>query len=126
MGKSLPDARAEMKRTVQNIEAACSMPIVQHGDKMIGSASGIDGEVIRLPIGVFGAITPLTFFFSAFFRKELDSEDTAFAGNRSIERAVKGLCQDHILLFGDNMVAVNEIEIISGLHASEEGPFFFD
>jgi len=61
MGKSLPDARAEMKRTVQNIEAACGMPILQHGDKMIGSASGIDGEVIRLPIGVFAAITPFNF-----------------------------------------------------------------
>lgn len=61
MGKSLPDARAEMKRAVQNIEAACSMPILQHGDKMIGSASGIDGEVIRLPIGVFAAITPFNF-----------------------------------------------------------------
>jgi malonate-semialdehyde dehydrogenase (acetylating)/methylmalonate-semialdehyde dehydrogenase len=61
MGKSLPDARAEIKRTVQNIEAACSMPILQHGDKMIGSASGIDGEVIRLPIGVFAAITPFNF-----------------------------------------------------------------
>ena len=61
MGKSLPDARAEMKRTLQNIEAACGMPILQHGDKMIGCASGIDGEVIRLPIGVFAAITPFNF-----------------------------------------------------------------
>ena len=61
MGKSLPDARAEMKRTLQNIEAACSMPILQHGDKMIGSASGIDGEVIRLPMGIFAAITPFNF-----------------------------------------------------------------
>jgi malonate-semialdehyde dehydrogenase (acetylating)/methylmalonate-semialdehyde dehydrogenase len=61
MGKSLPDARAEMKRTIQNIEAACGMPILQHGDKMIGSAAGIDGEVIHLPIGVFAAITPFNF-----------------------------------------------------------------
>jgi len=61
MGKSLPDSRAEMKRTLQNIEAACGMPILQHGDKMIGSAVGIDGEVIRLPLGVFAAITPFNF-----------------------------------------------------------------
>ena len=61
MGKSLPDARAEMKRTLQNIEAASGMPILQHGDKMIGSAAGIDGEVIHLPIGVFAAITPFNF-----------------------------------------------------------------
>ena len=61
MGKSLPDSRAEMKRALQNIEAACGMPILQHGDKMIGSAAGIDGEVIRLPLGVFAAITPFNF-----------------------------------------------------------------
>jgi len=61
MGKSLPDARAEMNRTVQNVEAACGMPILQHGDKMIGSAAGIDGEVIRLPLGVFAAMTPFNF-----------------------------------------------------------------
>ena len=61
MGKSLPDAAAEMKRCVQNIEAACGMPVLQQGDKMIGSAAGIDGEVIRMPIGVFAAITPFNF-----------------------------------------------------------------
>ena len=61
MGKSLPDARAEMKRTVQNVEVACGMPMLQQGDKMIGSAAGIDGEMLRLPVGVFGAITPFNF-----------------------------------------------------------------
>ncbi|MDP6360992.1 MAG: CoA-acylating methylmalonate-semialdehyde dehydrogenase, partial [Planctomycetota bacterium] len=61
MGKSLPDARAEMKRAGQNIEAACGMPILQQGDKMIGCAGGIDGEVLHLPVGVFAAITPFNF-----------------------------------------------------------------
>jgi len=61
MGKSLPDSRAEMKRVFQNIEVACSVPILQHGDKMIGCAKAIDGEVINLPIGVFAAITPFNF-----------------------------------------------------------------
>ena len=61
MGKSLPDARAEMKRTVENIEAACGMPILQQGDKMIGCAAGIDGEVIRQPLGVFTLIAPFNF-----------------------------------------------------------------
>ena len=45
MGKSLPDAQSEMKRVFQNIEAACGVPILQQGDKLIGCASGIDGEV---------------------------------------------------------------------------------
>ncbi len=61
MGKSLPDARAEMKRVFQNIEVAASAPMLQQGDKMLGCAKSIDGEVINLPIGVFAAITPFNF-----------------------------------------------------------------
>lgn len=61
MGKSLPDARAEMKRIFENIEVACSMPVLQQGNKLIGSSYGIDGEVIRLPLGVFAMIAPFNF-----------------------------------------------------------------
>ena len=61
MGKSLPDARAEMKRIFENIEVACGMPVLQQGDKLIGSSYDIDGEVIRLPIGVFAMIAPFNF-----------------------------------------------------------------
>jgi malonate-semialdehyde dehydrogenase (acetylating)/methylmalonate-semialdehyde dehydrogenase len=60
-GKSVPDARAEMKRAFENIEAACSMPILQQGRKLIGCSQGIDGEVIREPLGVFGVIAPFNF-----------------------------------------------------------------
>ncbi|MEW6237247.1 MAG: CoA-acylating methylmalonate-semialdehyde dehydrogenase [Candidatus Omnitrophota bacterium] len=61
MGKSMTDARAEMKRTLENCEAACGMPILQQGDKMIGCAPGVDGEVLRLPLGVFVMIAPFNF-----------------------------------------------------------------
>ena len=61
MGKSLPDARAEIKRVFENIEVACGMPVLQQGDKLIGSSFDIDGEVLRLPIGVFGMIAPFNF-----------------------------------------------------------------
>jgi len=61
MGKSLPDARAEMKRVFENCEVACGMPVLQQGDKLIGCSSGIDGEVIRLPLGVFTMIAPFNF-----------------------------------------------------------------
>ena len=60
-GKSLPDAIAEVKRTTENAEVACGMPALIQGDNVIGCAAGIDGEVIRLPIGVFGIITPFNF-----------------------------------------------------------------
>ena len=61
MGKSLPDSRAEMKRAFENIEVACGMPVLQQGDKLIGSSTGIDGEVINLPMGVFAMIAPFNF-----------------------------------------------------------------
>ena len=61
MGKSLPDSRAEIKRLLENCEVACGMPVVQQGDKLIGCSYGIDGEVIRLPLGVFTMIAPFNF-----------------------------------------------------------------
>ena len=61
MGKSLPDARAEMKRIFENIEVACGMPVLQQGDKLIGASYDIDGEVIRLPLGVFTMVAPFNF-----------------------------------------------------------------
>ncbi|MHC4361061.1 MAG: CoA-acylating methylmalonate-semialdehyde dehydrogenase [Planctomycetota bacterium] len=61
MGKSIPDAIAEMKRIYENVESACGMPILQQGDKLIGASFDIDGEVIKLPIGVFTMIAPFNF-----------------------------------------------------------------
>ncbi|MGB3862135.1 MAG: CoA-acylating methylmalonate-semialdehyde dehydrogenase [Candidatus Aminicenantaceae bacterium] len=61
MGKSIPDAVAEMKRIFENIEVACGMPVLQQGDKLIGASFGIDGEVIRLPLGVFTMVAPFNF-----------------------------------------------------------------
>jgi len=61
MGKSMADARAEFKRIYENIEVACGMPILQQGDKIIGSSFDIDGEVLRLPIGPFGMVAPFNF-----------------------------------------------------------------
>lgn len=60
-GKSLPDARAELKRAVENTQVACGMPVLQQGDKLIGGAQDIDGEVLKLPLGVFGMIAPFNF-----------------------------------------------------------------
>lgn len=60
-GKSLPDARSELDRALENVETACGMPILQQGDKLVGAAPGIDGEVLRLPLGVFTVIPPFNF-----------------------------------------------------------------
>jgi len=61
MGKSLTDARAEMKRVLENCEVACGMPVLQQGDKLVGCSFDMDGEVLRLPIGVFAMIAPFNF-----------------------------------------------------------------
>jgi malonate-semialdehyde dehydrogenase (acetylating)/methylmalonate-semialdehyde dehydrogenase len=61
MGKSMPDAMAEMKRLIENVQVACGMPVMQQGDRVIGSSFDIDGEVLRLPLGVFGLIAPFNF-----------------------------------------------------------------
>jgi malonate-semialdehyde dehydrogenase (acetylating)/methylmalonate-semialdehyde dehydrogenase len=60
-GKSLPDARAEIKRALENAEVACGMPVLQQGDKLVGASFDIDGEVLRVPLGVFGIIAPFNF-----------------------------------------------------------------
>ncbi len=60
-GKSLPDAMAEVKRALENAEVACSMPVLQQGDKLPGASMDLDGEVLRMPLGVFGMIAPFNF-----------------------------------------------------------------
>ncbi|MEJ2108901.1 MAG: CoA-acylating methylmalonate-semialdehyde dehydrogenase [Acidobacteriota bacterium] len=60
-GKSLPDAAAEVKRSLENAEVACGMPMLQQGDKLQGASMDIDGEVLRIPLGVFGMIAPFNF-----------------------------------------------------------------
>lgn len=60
-GKSLTDARAEVKRLIENCEVACGMPVLQQGDKLVGASDGIDGEVLRVPLGVFTMIAPFNF-----------------------------------------------------------------
>lgn len=61
MGKSLPDAGAEVKRCLENCRVACGMPSLIQGDNVMDVAAGIDGEVIRVPVGVFGVIAPFNF-----------------------------------------------------------------
>jgi malonate-semialdehyde dehydrogenase (acetylating)/methylmalonate-semialdehyde dehydrogenase len=60
-GKSLADARAEVKRALENTEVACGMPVLQQGDRLVGASFDIDGEVLRVPLGAFGVIAPFNF-----------------------------------------------------------------
>ncbi len=60
-GKTLEDAKTEVKRGIQMVEVACAMPSLMMGDSMNDVAKGIDCRTIRQPIGVCAGITPFNF-----------------------------------------------------------------
>jgi malonate-semialdehyde dehydrogenase (acetylating)/methylmalonate-semialdehyde dehydrogenase len=61
MGKTLPDARAEVSRMIEMIEAATAAPQIMQGRNLEGVATNVDCETIRQPVGVCAAITPFNF-----------------------------------------------------------------
>lgn len=61
MGKTLADARGEVGRGIESVEAACGLPHVLKGENLAGVAQGVDVELIRQPVGVVAAITPFNF-----------------------------------------------------------------
>lgn len=61
-GKTLDDARGEVRRAIENVETAAGIPTLMMGYGLEdGAATGIDEEVIRQPLGVFAAICPFNF-----------------------------------------------------------------
>ena len=61
MGKTLPDARAEVARMIEMVEAACAIPTTMQGRVLEDVARGVDAETIRQPVGVCAAIVPFNF-----------------------------------------------------------------
>jgi malonate-semialdehyde dehydrogenase (acetylating)/methylmalonate-semialdehyde dehydrogenase len=61
MGKTLPDALAEVDRGIESCEAAIGMPHLLKGENLEGVATGVDVELVRQPVGVVAAITPFNF-----------------------------------------------------------------
>src|SRR5580698_5476906 len=60
-GKTIEDAKAEVRRAIQMVEVACGMPSLMMGDSLNDVAAGIDCKTIRQPIGVCVGITPFNF-----------------------------------------------------------------
>ncbi len=60
-GKTLDEARGEMRRAVENVETACGIPQLMQGYNSEDIAHGIDETMIRQPVGVCAAITPFNF-----------------------------------------------------------------
>ena len=61
MGKTLVDARAEVARMIEMVEAACAIPTTMQGRILEDVARGVDAETIRQPVGVCAAIVPFNF-----------------------------------------------------------------
>src|SRR5438552_1878316 len=59
--KTLSEAKAELRRAIENIEVACGIPMMMQGYNLEDVARGIDEMMIRQPLGVVAAITPFNF-----------------------------------------------------------------
>ena len=60
-GKTLIEAKGEMRRAIENVEVACGIPTMMQGTNLEDIASGIDEFMIRQPVGVCAAIAPFNF-----------------------------------------------------------------
>jgi malonate-semialdehyde dehydrogenase (acetylating) / methylmalonate-semialdehyde dehydrogenase len=60
-GKTIAEAKAEMRRAIENVEVACGIPMMMQGYNLEDVARGIDEMMIRQPLGVVAAITPFNF-----------------------------------------------------------------
>ena len=60
-GKTLGEARGEMRRAIENVEVACGMPSLMQGYLSEEIAPGIDELMIRQPLGVCAIICPFNF-----------------------------------------------------------------
>lgn len=60
-GKTLAEAKGEMRRAIENVEVACGIPTRMQGRNLEDVAHGIDEMMIRQPLGVVVAITPFNF-----------------------------------------------------------------
>ncbi|MEO0564687.1 MAG: CoA-acylating methylmalonate-semialdehyde dehydrogenase, partial [Chloroflexota bacterium] len=62
-GKTLDEARGEVRRAIESIDFATGVPFLMRNDGLEDISSGIDETTVRQPAGVFAAITPFNFPF---------------------------------------------------------------
>jgi malonate-semialdehyde dehydrogenase (acetylating)/methylmalonate-semialdehyde dehydrogenase len=60
-GKTLGEARGELRRGIENVEVACGVPTMMQAGTLPNAAPGIDESAVRQPLGVFVGITPFNF-----------------------------------------------------------------
>src|SRR5579859_6349177 len=60
-GKTFTEAKAEMRRAIENVEVACGIPMMMQGYNLEDVTPGVDEMMVRQPLGVVAAITPFNF-----------------------------------------------------------------
>src|SRR3984957_10794851 len=60
-GKTFGEAKAELRRGIENVEVACGIPMMMQGYNLEDVTPGVDETLIRQPLGVVAAITPFNF-----------------------------------------------------------------
>ncbi len=60
-GKTLEDARGEVRRGIEVVDFACGMPTLMMGETVDQIARGIDSHSVRVPLGVVAGICPFNF-----------------------------------------------------------------
>ncbi|HSL67873.1 MAG TPA: aldehyde dehydrogenase family protein, partial [Actinomycetota bacterium] len=60
-GKTIDDARGEVRRAIEVVDFACGAPTLLMGTNLDQIARGIDEELTRFPVGVVAGITPFNF-----------------------------------------------------------------
>ncbi|MEW8978295.1 MAG: CoA-acylating methylmalonate-semialdehyde dehydrogenase [Symbiobacterium sp.] len=60
-GKALDESRGSLRRGLEVVEFACGIPTLLMGETLTDISRGIDGSLIRQPLGVCAGITPFNF-----------------------------------------------------------------
>src|ERR1700720_3901191 len=60
-GKTFSEAKAELRRGIENVEVACGIPMMMQGYNLEDVTPGVDETLIRQPLGVVAAIVPFNF-----------------------------------------------------------------
>lgn len=60
-GKTYEEAKAEMRRAIENVEIAAGIPMMAKGEISEDIAPGIDEIMLRQPVGVCATIAPFNF-----------------------------------------------------------------
>jgi malonate-semialdehyde dehydrogenase (acetylating) / methylmalonate-semialdehyde dehydrogenase len=60
-GKTFAEAKAELRRSIENVEVACGIPTMMQGYNLEDITPGVDETLIRQPLGVVAAITAFNF-----------------------------------------------------------------